>query len=161
MSESIGLYTCNLTSRSRIGTNPFTGETVHFPLDDGLTPQERTNLEAQLSQMRASTADEDGYRTINCPDGGEFTIGVARNNTPLVSCHIEIITLTDDVIASILDLARSGNMAIRSSIDSDVVALTKPPQSGLIAGRWPGAPVINAPGQLRSWLEGSVWKRPD
>lgn len=34
------LHTCNLGDTARTGTNPFTGEPVEFPMDDGLTHEE-------------------------------------------------------------------------------------------------------------------------
>jgi len=37
---SFVLLTCNLGSTTHSGTNPFTGEAVEFPIDDGLTEDE-------------------------------------------------------------------------------------------------------------------------
>jgi len=108
------IYTCNLSSKYRTGTNPFTGQTMKFPLDDGLTVEEHTSMTKQLVEMQASEVDPDGYCKIRCIDGREFNISVGPIDAdiPFVACDVEINVLTPDVITSLFRLARSANMAI-------------------------------------------------
>jgi hypothetical protein len=50
------IYTCNLSSKYRTGTNPFTGQTVNFPLDDGLTEKQVFEMQASYSVSRFDSA---------------------------------------------------------------------------------------------------------
>ncbi len=154
MTIFLSLHTCNLSTRSRTGTNPFTGATEKFPVDHGLTEAEREQVRDALAQMGAVDADSEGYRKIECADGGEFNVGTAGidNESPFVGCHIEIEALTRQVLNSMLKLARVGNMATCSSVEPGVASLTKQSSNQLIAERWPGAAVVNSPEELGKWL---------
>lgn len=157
---TVGLHTCNLSARFRTGVNPFTHAEVRFPLDDGLTQAERDRVIALLTEMRASAADPDGYQKIHCADGGKFGISAGGLDSGLAfkSFDIEIDVLTSDVVTGIFRLAIAGNMAICSSIDPLLAALTSKPQSKLVETRWPAAPIISTPGQLEDWMTNTLFK---
>lgn len=119
-----------------------------------MTKDESERLRSLLIEMGASDADPDGYREISCADGGKFGISAGGIDAfrPWQGFDIEIYELTNDVTSSIFRLAQSANMAICSSTDPKVAALTCPPQSELVQTRWPGAPVITTSKKLGEWM---------
>src|SRR4051812_3770295 len=112
MALMLGLHSCNLSTRFRPGTNPFTGQAVRFPLDDGLTAGQRAAVRQILDDAGANEPDPDTYRGVRCADGGAFNIAVGTINDADARCvafALEIDPLTADVAAVLFKLARSAN----------------------------------------------------
>jgi len=60
---SFVLHTCRLGDRVRKATNPFTGDPVEFPIDDGLSVAERNGMRAVFASygVHEPEADSEGY----------------------------------------------------------------------------------------------------
>lgn len=155
MTFTLHLHTSNLGDKSRIGQNPFTGEPLEFHIDNGLTEAERENVRKLLIDMAASNPDSDRHRKIHCKDGGvaSISIGTLEDPDPCIAFAVECDRLTADVAVFVFKVAHLGNMSVGSTISTDVVLLTKPPQNELVIKRWPKAVVATTPKQVESWLK--------
>ena len=158
MSYSLHLHTCNLGTAVKKGKNPFTGDVVEFPNDDGLNRSEREAVQLLLQEVQASEPDPDGYMKVMFSDNGVANIGDGNldDRSPCIAFAMEINMVTPQLVSFIYNLTRAGNMSIGSSIDPSVVALTSPTQDKKLLKRWPAAQVIESPLQLKKWLEENI-----
>jgi hypothetical protein len=152
---SLALHTCNLGTAVRTGRNPFTGQLVEFPIDDGLTPAEKAAVIKLLTEVRATPADEEGWRTVFLRDGSKINVSLGvlfESDHPCVGCKVEFDPYSSIAVSFIFTLAQIGNMSVGSSIDPNVVALVRPLPTERVAKRWPNATITTNPEQLEAWL---------
>jgi hypothetical protein len=154
MSYSLALHTCNLGTAIRTGTNPFTGRIAEFPIDDGLAPIEKVAVRKLLTDMGATVADEDGWRTVLLNDGSKVNVelGILDSDHPCIGCGVEFEPNSPVAVSFIFKLAQIGNMSVGSGIDPNVVALVRASPSERVTKRWPKAAITTSPDQLGAWL---------
>lgn len=158
---SFVLHTCRLGDRVRKGTNPFTGEPVEFPIDDGLSIADRNGIRKVFDRygVEGPEADLKGYALYLHASGTvRFRAGdLGRKEPALSSIPVEIVAqkLTEDVLGLVLEVARQGNQAFMSA-RGDRVLLTKEPSDPKIKRRWPDARVVETTAALRLWIENEI-----
>jgi hypothetical protein len=153
------LHTCNLGTKVRKGANPFTGEPLEFPIDDGLTAAEREAVRRLLAEVRAGDPDPESYCRVVLPEGSVVNVGIGSLNNPDLPCiafALECSSVNLEVASFIHALASKGNMSIGSAVDPKVVALPLREQRERVVRRWPNALVVTLPGQLEAWLHQNI-----
>jgi hypothetical protein len=112
-------HTCNFGNAVRTGTNPFTGEIMEFPVDDGMTEDEIDAVQDIFDDngIEGPEPEYEGYAVYN-DDGSSirFRCHDLGAGDPITGIPIEIVVsnLTDEVLAIIIDVARAGNLALTS-----------------------------------------------
>jgi hypothetical protein len=155
MLNCIAYHTYNLRDEVRKGRNPFTGETVEFPMDTGLTEAERNAVKALLAGKHASGPDEDGFHNIPLSDGNVVSLwtGDLDGSAPSVAFQLQF---EGPATREILDLAREiavrGNLTIGSTFDPEIVALVNPPLDPQIRRRWPKAMQLQTQEDFDDWV---------
>lgn len=155
MSKHIAFHTCNLGDAVRKGTNPFTGEPVEFPIDDGLSDSERMAVKQLLSEFHAIGPDPDGYYQIVFSNDTSINVGAGALDgaTPCIGIAMEIEgPASQDVVRFARRLALEGNMAVSSAIDPDIVALVARSDDPRICERWPDAPILTNDDDFIKWV---------
>ncbi len=154
MSFSLAFLTCNLSDAVREGVNPFTGEKVRAPVDVGLNPDEFATLFQALKVLNATGPDESGYHYAYLAD--EYVgigAGDVNDSFPRRGFAVEVEGNLSVPIAEILwTLATAANVCISSSIEPDIIALTRQYTDQRVAERWPQAAYISSPVELYTWL---------
>ena len=159
-------HTCHLGDRVRKATNPFTGEPVEFPIDDGLTAGECDDVRRVFEKFEVQGPEPhgEGY-ALYLPENESVRFRGGPDiddpdGVPLVGFSVEIVVknLSDDVLALVLDVARQGNLAFVSST-GESSALVNASNDPRIQKRWPNAGVIGTNNALRSWLESNIDRR--
>lgn len=155
MTKHIAFHTCNLGNAVRKGTNPFTGELVEFPIDDGLSDSERMAVQRLLSKFHAIGPDPDGYYRIIFSDETSINVGAGAldGTSPCIGIALEIEgPANSDVVRFARRLALEGNMAVGSAIDPDIVALVARSEDPRIRERWPEAPILTNDDDFIKWV---------
>ena len=156
MTNSIALHTCNLGGSVRTGTNPFTGEPVEFPIDDGLNHSELSAVRAILGEYSAAGPDPDGCYKIVFTKNSYVNVcaGDLDASIPCVSIKLEIEgPATHDILRFAHRLALDGNMSVGSIVDPDVVALVAEPRDPKVRRRWPTSPVLASNDEFIKWVQ--------
>lgn len=156
MPLTLHLHASHLGDQAREATNPFTGEKLRVPSDEGLSAAEREAVLELLSRNAATDPDPDGYYYVQLADDCRIGIGAPTlsSQRPCVGIGFECDRLTDTAIQFLFELSRAGNLSIGSSSDPDHVAFTAQPNDRQ-AKRWPAAAVLEDPAQLAAWLQAS------
>jgi hypothetical protein len=149
-------HTRNLGDTVRKGTNPFTGEPVEFPIDEGLSQSERDALTKVLAAhgFNGPEPDGEGYALYLPNDqsvrirSGEFD---RTERIPGFAVEIIVLELTDDILKIMLDVAQSGNLALTSVTGEDVRLVSRPDDDKALK-RWPDARPLESTAELRTWL---------
>ncbi|MEZ6047849.1 MAG: hypothetical protein R3C11_20195 [Planctomycetaceae bacterium] len=108
---SFGLHTCNLGDTVREGVNPFTGERVGFPIDNGLTEVEMDTVQEVFERYSIIGPEPDGEGYAVYGKAGEsirFRGGELHGKYPLVGLSVEITTVlevTEEVAGIVLEVA--------------------------------------------------------
>jgi hypothetical protein len=149
------LQTCNLGTRARTVRNPFTGATLAVPGDLALTAEDRQAVRALLQEVGAGEPDPDTYRRIELPGGSivDIAVGTLDDDAPCIGFAVECSDLTAEGASFLYALASRGNLSVGSSIDPQVVALTRPEQRERVARWYPKVSMVGSPSRLRVWLE--------
>jgi hypothetical protein len=163
---SFVLHACRLGDRIRKATNPFTGELIVAPIDEGLTPAERKAILRVFRKYNVEGPEPEfeGYAFYLLGNGSVRFRGFADIEDtelhPVTSLAVEIVVkqLADDVLTFVLDVARQGNLAFMSST-ADHVGLVNESDDPRIQKRWPDARTIATIEDLRSWLEVDIGGR--
>ena len=156
-------HTLNFGDKARTGTNPATGETVVFPIDNGLTDDEVEAVQDLFDDngIDGPEPDCEGY-SIYGDDGSylRFRCHDLDAGEPVIGIPIELVTpaLTDEILTIILDATRVGNLALTSGIGK-AVRLTSGPPSPAQLKRWPDAATITSIIELRHWLINVIGSR--
>jgi hypothetical protein len=152
------LHTCNLGTQVRETRNPFTGETIVYPIDSGLTPAERESARSLLAEAGASAPDPDMYSHVVLSDGSSVNIGVDNLYTddPCIALALEYYTLNPAVASFVHSLASRGNMAIISTTNPKIVALPLIGQRDRVLSRWPETRVVISHAELEDWLHENI-----
>lgn len=151
------LATCNLSTRTYTTQNPFTGEILHFPIDDGFNEDEVLGLRhiiqtAGFVQNHDPDSDRELSRAL-APTETLRLLGEIEEGRKDLQVEITVIdSIPFDCLDLILTLARAGNCALMSGTGTDVGLLSKPTNE-LVAQRWPEAIIISTRDELREWLE--------
>ncbi|MCA9077672.1 MAG: hypothetical protein KDA93_21780 [Planctomycetaceae bacterium] len=143
--------------------NPFTGESLEIPIDDGLTETELESLITVFVNNRVEGPEPDceGYARYD-DDGGDirFRGGELDGSNPIIGFMVEIVvrTLEDDHLNLILDVCRAGNFALESPVAGDGVdfLLVDRGPSERERKRWPECRVITKTDELRLWLDEQI-----
>jgi hypothetical protein len=160
------LHTCNLGEKTRTGVNPFTKETIHFPIDDGLSDSESDAVLEILESHGFEEPEEEGEGYVLSWSDRECLQLRSGAFEPIAegisSVEVELLsvgTIPDQVLAIILEIAIAGNLALMSPTGEDVrvPAKAKLPQ---VLKRWPDAAVIETVDELRAWLTDTIEGRP-
>lgn len=158
------LHTCRLGDRVGKATNPFTGDPVEFPIDDGLSVAERKDVRAVFAcfGVEGPEAGFEGY-ALYLPASGSVRFrggDLEQDEPPLTSFSVELVAqnVADEVLRLVLDVARQGNLAFMSST-GERVCLAKESRDLRIKQRWPDAGLILTTNALRSWLENQIGGR--
>jgi hypothetical protein len=152
---SLSLHTCNLGSAVRVGTNPFTGQSVSFPIDLGLTAEERDAVMQFITQSGGGEPDPDFFRRVQVADGNSVDVcGCDLNSDiPCSGLAVDCSDLSLPVATFVYGLAIRGNVSIGSSIDSRVVAAVSSKQKNLILHRYPSVALVESPAGIFQWLQ--------
>ncbi|QDU79952.1 hypothetical protein Pla110_16740 [Polystyrenella longa] len=159
-SYSFGIHTSNLGDRYREGTNPFTGKTTRFPIDDGLTDSEIAAIKQVFKDngFKGPEPDGDGY-AIYGRDGSSlrFRFRDLDSDPRCVSGTVEIVVkkLNTKIIGFVLDVARAGNMVITNGV-RDALVLDRDPDAQL-KSRWPDAKKVSSVSELGNWITKTVF----
>jgi len=153
-------HTCNFGDAVRTGTNPFTGETTEFPVDDGMTEDEIDAVQDIFDDngIEGPEPEHEGYAVFS-DDGSSirFRCHDLDAGDPITGIPIELVVphLTDEVLTIIMDVARAGNLALTSVTGEDVRLIEKQPDSTQLK-RWPDAATIGSVADLRDWLNNVI-----
>lgn len=156
MTEYIALHTCNLGNETRTGTNPFSGESVEFPIDKGLTESERDAIKLLLQQHNASEPSPEGFYCIEFEGDSYMNVGAAALETehPCISFKLELCgPVTSKMLDFSRQLALAGNMTVGSIFDPGKVALVTDSDDPLIAKRWPNSPTLRTADEFNTWVQ--------
>ena len=139
----------------RKAVNPFTGEAVTFPIDNGLTVGERAAVRVVLLSNGASEPDPDGFRSVRLSDGTKVNVCTWHldREGACPGLEIECYAATPSAAAFVFELASEGNMTIGSTTDPAVVAAVSHAQAERVKARWPSVPVLRSPEDLLAWFE--------
>ncbi len=157
------MHTCNLGDQSGKATNPFTGETIEFPMDYGLTREEIDAIQDIFDENGVDGPDPDGegyvMRRIQS-ESLRFLCYDLDAAEPIAEIAVEVIVkdLPDQVLTLILDVARAGNLALTSSV-GDSVRIPGKKLSAEVKKRWPDAQSLSSISELRQWLQDSIGGR--
>jgi hypothetical protein len=119
-----------------------------------LTQAKNVAVQNLLTDVGATLADEDGWRTVLLDDGSmvNLELGILDSDHPCVGCGVEFEPLSSVAVSFIFTLAQIGNMSVGSGIDPNVVALVHASPSERVAKRWPKAAITTSLDQLGAWL---------
>lgn len=155
------LASCRLGDRRREVTEPFTGEKVSIPIDDGLTADENSALHKILAR--------EGFVESDVPGEGYLLSLSATESLRLrsdfapggcgIAAEIVVRKLTDQVVELLLEFICTGRLALMSSTGGDV-RLPNVSLDPKVRRRWPDAPVIHFAADIRTWLEKVIVGRP-
>lgn len=153
---SFHLHTRNLGDTVRKTTNPFTGETIEVPIDDGLSQAERDALAKVLSThgFKGPEPEGEGYALYLPNDQSVRIRGGELDGTRRITgfaVEIVVVELNEDILKIVLDMARSGNLAL-TSFTGDKVRLVSRPDDDKALKRWPDAKPVESTAELRAWL---------
>ncbi len=149
-------HTLNFGDKVRTSTNPFTGETTRFPIDNGMTKEEIEAVQSIFDEngIDGPEPDFEGY-AVYSDDGSSlrFRCNDLHDGHSITGIPIELVSvaLTDEVLSIILDVARAGNLAFTSVTGEDVRTVDNVP-TPLQLKRWPHAATIKSVADLRCWL---------
>jgi hypothetical protein len=146
----VGLHTCNLGTKTRHVTNPFTGESLTMPIDEGMEPEEIEAASAVMNLAGASDPDPDNYRTVWFTEGNWACVAL----DPIGAAIEGGVTL--DIAEFIFRLATAGNMVVTSRIDPQVVAVLPGQQHSDLKDRWPNAAYIHSAAGLLEWIHNEL-----
>ena len=157
---SFHLHTCNLGESARTGTNPFTGQTVEVPIDEGLSDAEIDAIQAVFDEngIEGPEPAGEGYAVYGAnSDSLRFRCNDLDEGEPISGIDVEVVvtSLSDKVLATILEVARAGNLAMTSSLGDCVRIIDRVPDRSLLE-RWPDAQTLSSATQLRQWLQGII-----
>jgi hypothetical protein len=158
-----GLHTCNLGHLARRGTNPFTGESVEFPIDNGLTSSELAAVKKVFDRhnVNGPEPDYEGFALYGSSGNSLRFRGVEFDgNHAINGMEVEIIenTFSDTTLAIVFDVAKAGNLALMSSVGDCVRIVDRPPDGALLA-RWPDAETISTVPEFRHWVQNVIGGR--
>lgn len=158
------LHTCNLGDAVRTaGTNPFTGEAVVVPIDDGLSDDEIDALRDVFDEnaIDGPEPEGEGYAVYGADgDSLRFRCFTFDGDHSICDIAAEVVVkqLSDDILTIILDVARAGNLALTSSVGDCVRIPGRRPDPKLLK-RWPDAQPLSSISELRQWLQDSIGGR--
>jgi hypothetical protein len=157
------LHTCNLGDAARTGRNPFTGEPVEFPIDDGLTDDEIDAIQDVFDENGIDGPEPDGQGyAVYGADGDclRFRCNDLDAGEPISGIAAEAVVkeLSDQILTVILDVARAGHLALTSSVGDCVRIPDRTPDAKLLK-RWPDAQSLSSISELRQWFEDSIGGR--
>lgn len=160
---SFGLHTCNVGDAERVGTDPFTGASVSFPIDDGLTDDEIENLHDTFDEYGIDGPEPDGEGYAVYGSDGErlrFRCDDLDGGEPItdIAAELTVKRLSDEMLLIILNVARTGNLALTSTVGDNVRIVDRAPGEDLLA-RWPDAESVSSAAELRAWLEDTIGGR--
>lgn len=159
------LYSCRLGDRVRKGENPFTGESIEFPIDDGLNAADRAAVGRVFAKhgVKGPEPEGEGY-VLKLSDNGSIRFrggdldDADDQGLPSLATEVVVEQLSDEVLNFLLEVARQGNLAFMSPT-GDCVRLVQPSADPRVKKRWPDAAVIGTAGELRLWLEKDIGGR--
>ncbi|MEX2171110.1 MAG: hypothetical protein WD851_17455 [Pirellulales bacterium] len=153
---SFGLNTCNFGDRFRLGINPFTGEEVRFPIDDGLSGHQIRSVKSvfALHGIRGPEPECEGYAFYGVDGESVRFRGSDFEKDSVVSMAVEITVkkLVDEIVSIVFDVAKAGGFALSSDAGDSVRILDRELDATILA-RWPDAQLIRSVRELRIWIE--------
>ena len=148
----VGLHTCNLGTKARHVTNPFTGESLTMPIDEGMKPEEIEAASAVMDLAGASNPDPDNYRTVWFTERTWACVALDP-----IGAAIDVEGgLTIDIAEFIFRLATAGNMLVTSRIDPQVAAVLPGQQHADLRDRWPNAAYVQSADGLLEWIRNEL-----
>lgn len=155
MVEFLALHTCNLVDDVRTGVNPFTGETVQFHIDVGLSDTEIAALKELLEEYHAKGPDPDYYYSVSFGDESNVSVGTGPmdGTSPCIGIGISIVgPVTVDVLSFIRQIAVRTNMTVGSATDPDTLAVLGESKTDEMVKRWPDAAILKTEDEFVNWV---------
>jgi hypothetical protein len=163
VSFDILFHTCNLGTRKKRVTNPFTRAPMTTFDDPGLTADERTAIATLLKRLKAVGPNEFGFYGLVFPDGGEADLCAdgLRTGGKIAGCSVETRTLTADVAGFLFRLSRVGNMILLAVAEGSRPLVTSTAQRDRVVFRFPDVKVIRSPAAMEKELRPGfeAWRR--
>jgi hypothetical protein len=140
--------------------NPFTGDEFEQPVDGGLSNEE-TDAIREIFAAHNIQGPFDGGHLVGPVYGNEslnfhteFELG---GDSPVVSISVfvSVDDLSDEILVTILTLARNGNLSLMSQLGTSVRIVDRQPTSKELA-RWPDAKKLTSTAELRQWLQDKI-----
>ncbi len=160
---SFQFHTSNLTEATRTQINPFTGEPIAIPIDNGLTEDETRRMLQVFEEngINGPEADGEGYAVYGSKgDSIRFRCSNLDDSIPVkaIACEVVVRELSDEVLAIIVDVARAGNMVL-TSCTGDCARVVGRSLDAKVLTRWPDAEPLSSVDELRAWLQGTIGGR--
>ena len=158
MSFDIHYHTCNLGTRTAERKNPFTGEMLSVPVDDGLSDAERAAVLDLLRAAGANAPDEFGCYIVKTPDGGSAEVFAAGLGGP-EQCDgfmVAMRGLTPELVGLLWKLCRDGNMSAMPVMEDEVVVVASETQVQRVQAPWPAVVAVSSPEELAHLLSDGV-----
>jgi hypothetical protein len=154
MSFDIFFKTCNLGTQRESRKNPFTGETVSVPVDEGLTDAQKSAFRHLLHTLNASGPDRFGCYVLDFADGGYAEVSAQGLDGPdkCDGCMAAVSSLSPQLVQFLFDLGRGGNMILIPAMENPPFVVTSEEQKRCVESRWPEAKVVSSPQALLSLL---------
>lgn len=155
------LVSLHLTKTSRESTNPFSGEAVRYRIEDPLSKEEIESAAKVLEQRGFAFIEGEGYYSER-PDGEHisFRCPFTKSPSPVTGMAVEIVcrelSLAD--VATVLDVARAGNLGLASSVGDLVRVVDRDPTSDELV-RWPDVRSIMSVDDAHKWIIESIGGR--
>jgi hypothetical protein len=153
MSFDILFQTCNLGTKKKSVTNPFTREKMMTYDDPGLTKQEKAAVMKLLKSAKAKGPDESGAYQVEFADGGEADLlaeGLAGGK--MDGCSAQTHVLTDQVAQFLFRLCDVGGMMITPVMEKGGTFVTTAERLSRVKGRYPDVRVVETQGEFRQVL---------
>ncbi len=147
------LYSLNLSDRVREMQNPFTGEIIHAPLDDGFTKQEQLKIERRMIELGDNQVDDDGFRAINLSSGQtvRFRDFGFPGIHPLTAIAVEYEGVDAELCELLFALIDEAFGSVRVGVSH--VAVPNDRSLKVAQQRWSLVSMVKDSSSLRSWLE--------
>lgn len=158
MSFDIFLQSSHRSGRKAEISNPFTGETQVAEVDDPLTDEERSAVQALLDHYGAESADEFGYYTPTFDDGTSIEAqfkGLADDpdfSGGMISLHGTSNAITD----FLFQIADAGNFIMQPIMEGNPAIVTKTSTADSVSTRLPEVLVVQSAADVASIISTGV-----
>ena len=151
------LHTTNLGDSTRATTNPFTGEQMELPVDNGLSMDQIDSVSAVLARYNVHGPDPDTHAlTFECGRNEKVSFYHVEFRHGKRICNFEASALTKELsdrqLTFIRDVACAGKFALMSGVGEHVRLVEQAPDDAMLK-RWPGVQTISGIAELRWWFE--------
>ncbi len=157
---AFGLHTLRLGTATRSLKHPVTGEVIEVPQDEGLTDDEQRTLKNMIETAGGVGPDDFGFYLICWPKDEHIRIGAGELHSGTGKCKTLTIEseqpFATKAIEFVFSIGCRCNMAFRSSVNPELVAMPPGPLGESGSPRWPSAVTLTNATDLSEWLHNTL-----